>query len=197
MNEFVDGRSTTEVKVAEYDPSWPIRFEELRREYDAAMRAAGVSVVAIEHVGSTSVPGLASKPVIDCDIVVESSEIEDAAEVLTSLGFVALGEQGIPQRWAFREPPRLAGTNTYVVVNGALSHRNHILFRDLLRSDDDLSEEYARVKKSAAKSTSTIEEYGQFKGPTIWRIMKLSGLTDQEIDSIRTNQVPSQDETPR
>ena len=59
--------------MADYDPGWPARFEGLRREYAAAMAAAGVPVVAIEHVGSTSVPGLAAKPVIDCDIVVSLS----------------------------------------------------------------------------------------------------------------------------
>jgi GrpB protein len=54
------------IVVAEYDPAWQRRFEQLRREYAPAMAAAGVQVVAIEHVGSTSVPGLAAKPVIDC-----------------------------------------------------------------------------------------------------------------------------------
>ena len=63
-------RLSSVIIVAEYDPRWPGRFEGLRREYGAAMAAAGVAVVAIEHVGSTSVPGLAGKPVIDCDIVV-------------------------------------------------------------------------------------------------------------------------------
>lgn len=67
------------ITVAEYDPAWPGRFERLRREYAQAMTAAGVPVVAIEHVDSTSVPGL-----------------------------------GIRLRWAFKEPGRLAGPNTYV-----------------------------------------------------------------------------------
>ena len=56
--------------MVEYDPAWPRRFEQLRREYAAVMTAAGVPVVTIEHVGSTSVPDLAAKLVIDCDIVV-------------------------------------------------------------------------------------------------------------------------------
>ena len=92
MGESIDRQRTTGVTVAKYDLSWPLRFEALLREDGAAMRTAGIPVIAIEHVGSTSVPGLASKPVIDCDIVVESSEVEDAAKVLTSLGFVALGD---------------------------------------------------------------------------------------------------------
>ncbi|HEY3957887.1 MAG TPA: GrpB family protein [Streptosporangiaceae bacterium] len=58
-------------------------------------------------------PGLAAKPVIDLDIVVREADVVAASGVLVSLGFAPLGELGIPLRWAFKEPARLAGTNTY------------------------------------------------------------------------------------
>jgi GrpB-like predicted nucleotidyltransferase (UPF0157 family) len=58
------------IRVVEYDQAWPERFAQLRTEYAAAMASARVPVLAIEHVGSTAVPGLAAKPIIDCDIVV-------------------------------------------------------------------------------------------------------------------------------
>jgi len=90
--------------VVEYDPAWPLRFERLRQEYARAMAAAAVPVVAIEHVGSTAVPGLAAKPVIDCDIVVARQDVTAGSQVLAGLGFAPLGELGIPLRWAFREP---------------------------------------------------------------------------------------------
>ena len=77
--------------------------------------------MAIEHVGSTAVPGLAAKPVIDCDIVVAKDDVAGACETLVGLGFRPLGELGIPLRWAFKEPDRLTGTNTYAVVDGCLS----------------------------------------------------------------------------
>jgi GrpB-like predicted nucleotidyltransferase (UPF0157 family) len=85
------------ITVVEYDPSWPERFGALRAEYAAAMAAARVPVKAIEHVGSTPVPGLAAKPVIDCDIVVGEADVTAASSVLVSLGFT-------PRRanWAFR-----------------------------------------------------------------------------------------------
>ena len=86
------------IEVVEYDESWPQRFEGLRDTYATALDSAEVPFVTIEHVGSTSVPGLAAKPVIDCDIVVERQHVEDACAVLIRLGFVALGELGIPQR---------------------------------------------------------------------------------------------------
>jgi GrpB-like predicted nucleotidyltransferase (UPF0157 family) len=100
------------ISVVEYDPTWPQRFEQLRREYAEAMAAAGVPVVSIEHVGSTSVPGLAAKPIIDCDIVVAEDDVPAASQVLVDLQFRPLGEDGIPLRWAFKEPERLVGTNT-------------------------------------------------------------------------------------
>ena len=96
-----------------------------------------VPVVAIEHVGSTAVPGLAAKPVLDCDIVVAEQDVAAGSRALTGLGFTPLGELGIPLRWAFKEPKRLAGTNTYLVVAGSLSLRNHLAVRDSLRADPD------------------------------------------------------------
>lgn len=147
--------------VADYDPGWAERFEGLRREYAAAMAAAGVPVIAIEHVGSTSVPGLAAKPIIDCDIVVAERDVDAAAGVLTGLGFRPLGELGIPLRWAFKEPERLAGTNTYVIVDGSLALRNHLAVRDTLRADPVLREEYGQVKRRVGAVAADIDEYGQ------------------------------------
>lgn len=66
------------ILVVEYDPAWPGRFEQLRRKYAWALAAAEVRVVCIEHVGSTAVPGLAAKPVIDCDIVVAGPDVPAA-----------------------------------------------------------------------------------------------------------------------
>jgi GrpB-like predicted nucleotidyltransferase (UPF0157 family) len=185
------------ISVVEYDPAWPRRFEQLRREYAAAMAAAGVPTVAIEHVGSTSVPGLAAKPVIDCDIVVAEQDVAGASRALTGLGFQPLGELGIPLRWAFKEPERLAGTNTYVVVAGSLSLRNHLGVRDILRASPDLREQYAAAKKRAGATAANIDEYGRAKNAMVQKILAAAGLTDAERASIDANQVPSHDEVPR
>ncbi|MGW0229359.1 GrpB family protein [Actinopolymorpha singaporensis] len=185
------------ITVEEYDPAWLERFQALRDEYEAAMAAAGVPVVAIEHVGSTSVPGLAAKPVIDCDIIVREAHVAAASEVLVSLGFVPLGELGIPQRWAFREPTRLSGTNTYVIVDGCLSLRNHLALRELLRSDAALREEYSAVKRQAGARAADIDEYGRLKTGMVQKILAAAGLTDAERASIAGNQVPSHADLPR
>ncbi len=185
------------ITVVEYDLAWPERFEMLRNEYAVAMAAAGVPVVAIEHVGSTSVPGLAAKPIIDCDIVVREADVAEASSVLMSLGFAPLGELGIPQRWAFKEPVRLSGTNTYVIVDGCLSVRNHLAVRDVLRADSALRDEYAAVKRRAGIRAANIDEYGQAKTGMVQKILAAAGLTAGERASIAGNQVPSHDELPR
>jgi GrpB-like predicted nucleotidyltransferase (UPF0157 family) len=185
------------IVVVEYDLSWPRRFESLRDEYAGAMAAAGVPVTAIEHVGSTAVPGLAAKPVIDCDIVVAQLAVMAASQTLLALGFTPLGELGIPSRWAFKEPERLAGTNTYVVVEGSLSLCNHLAVRNVLRADPDLREQYETVKRRLAAVTDDIDEYGQGKSAVIQRILATAGLTDAELSSIDANQVPSHADRPR
>jgi GrpB-like predicted nucleotidyltransferase (UPF0157 family) len=185
------------IVVVEYEPGWADRFESLRREYAAVMAAAGVPVVAIEHVGSTAVPGLAAKPVVDCDIVVAAADVAAASDALIALGFTPLGELGIPERWAFKEPGRLAGTNTYVIVDGCLSLRNHLGVRDTLRLDDALRDEYAAVKRAAGALAVNIDEYGQAKTAVIQKILAAAGLTDAERASIAGNQVPTHADLPR
>lgn len=185
------------ITVVEYDPAWPSRFEELREEYATAMSAAAVPIVAIEHVGSTSVPGLAAKPVIDCDIVVAEAQVTAASSVLVQLGFAPLGELGIPLRWAFKEPARLSGTNTYVVVDDSLSLRNHLAVRSVLRADPALRDEYAAVKRNAGARAANIDEYGQAKTSMVQKLLAAAGLTESDRASIAGNQVPPHDQLPR
>jgi GrpB-like predicted nucleotidyltransferase (UPF0157 family) len=183
--------------VVDYDPAWPGRFEALRAQYAAAMAAAGVPVVAIEHVGSTSVPGLAAKPIIDCDIVVREGDVRAASDVLTELGFTPVGELGVPLRWAFKEPAHLEPTNTYVIVQGCLSLRNHLALRDVLRKDEELRDEYAALKKRIGLEAANIDDYGQSKNDVVLKILAASGLSASDVASIAANQIPTHDELPR
>jgi GrpB-like predicted nucleotidyltransferase (UPF0157 family) len=104
--------------------------------------------------------------VIDCGIVVAAPDVAAASQTLTGLGFQPEGELGIPQRWAFKPPVRLAGTHRYVVVAGSLALRNHLAVRDLLRTDPDLRMRYADVKRRVGTIAATIDEYG--RGRTRW-----------------------------
>jgi GrpB-like predicted nucleotidyltransferase (UPF0157 family) len=186
------------IEVSDYDPEWPARFEALKREYAAAMSDANVPVVGIaEHVGSTAVPGLAAKPIIDCDIVVADRDVAAASDVLVTLGFRPLGELGIPSRWAFEAPEQLAGTHTYVIIEGSLALRNHLAVRDTLRADPALREEYASAKRLATATARDIDEYGGLKNSTVQRILAAAGISDDERQAIDSANVPSHRDLPR
>jgi len=142
-------------------------------------------------------PGLAAKPIIDCDIVIAEVDVPAASAVLAGLGFTALGELGIPLRWAFKAPGRLAGTNTYVVADGSLSLRNHLAVRDALRADPGLRERYAAVKRRVGATAANIDDYGRGKSAMVQQILAAAGLTEAERASIDPNQVPSHEQIPR
>jgi GrpB-like predicted nucleotidyltransferase (UPF0157 family) len=143
------------------------------------------------------VPGLAAKPIIDCDIVVVASAVSPASQVIVSLGFRQLGELGIEHRWAFKEPARLAGTNTYVTIAGSLSLWNHLGVRDLLRADANLRDAYGELKLRLGSTARTIEEYGQGKNAMIQRILLQAGFTASERARIDGAQIPSRNDVPR
>jgi GrpB-like predicted nucleotidyltransferase (UPF0157 family) len=166
------------IDVVDYDDRWPIEFERLRARYQRAL--AGVTVIGIEHVGSTSVPGLAAKPVIDVDIIVLASAVDEAIAALTAIGYESLGELGVPHRWMCRAPEGEIRTNTYVVVDGSLSLRNHLAVRDVLRVDEVLRAEYAALKKRLARDVADIDEYIEGKSPVLQRILERAGFTDDE-----------------
>lgn len=172
------------VEVVAYRPRWAEQFERLATEYRAALVTSGVPFHSIEHVGSTSVPGLAAKPVIDVDIVVDGSAVADAVAAMESLGFIGRGDLGVPGRFALAAPPRLGPTNTYIAVHGSLPLRNHRIVRDVLRRDDALREEYASVKLRAAAEAQGIDEYIAMKSDVLGRILERGGMSAADRRSI-------------
>lgn len=151
---------TVELEVVEYDPAWPERFEELRGFVWPAVEDLALR---IEHVGSTSVPGLAAKPVIDADIVVESEEkVRPVIAALAGLGYRWRGDLGVEGRQAFEPPnePGLFHHHLYLVVDGSRAYLDHALLADLLRRDDGARAAYATLKEeNAARSGGDIDWY--------------------------------------
>lgn len=99
------------IEVVDYDEQWPVQFEVLRERYEIALD--GVPMVSIEHVGSTSVPGLAAKPIIDIDIVVPEEAVDAGVSALVAIGYEPVGGLGVPKRWMCRAPADGIRTNTY------------------------------------------------------------------------------------
>lgn len=136
--------------MVDYDPAWPARFEAERTRIETALREVG-GVIAIEHVGSTAVPGLAAKPIIDIMIGVREVAVgERCIEPMEGLEYQYRGEAGIPGRHYFRKgSPR--SHHVHLVKHSSEFWQNHLLFRDYLRAHEDAAREYAALKRELAQ----------------------------------------------
>jgi len=139
--------SSAPIAVSDYDPAWPALFEALVGPVRAALPGT-----TVEHIGSTAVPGLAAKPIVDIDVVVGSSDEAPAAiEALAGLGYVYQGDMGIRGREALLWPAASEPHHVYVVVAGSEPHRDHLDFRDHLRAHPETAREYAALKRQLAE----------------------------------------------
>lgn len=166
---------TNPVVVVEYDPRWPPIFEEIRATVSGVL---GDLVVTIEHVGSTSVPGLAAKPIVDLDVVIPSrDDLPFAIERLARLGYVHRGDLGIPGREAFRRPAGTPNHHLYVCTPDTPSHREHLALRDYLRTHPDAAREYGELKRRLAMAyRHNIDSYIEGKTEFITNILRLASL---------------------
>ena len=153
------------VEIAEYSPDWPRIFE---REAAAIMAACRPWVTEVHHVGSTSVPGLAAKPVLDMmPIAAGTPEGLEAVPRMTALGYLYSGENGIPGRFYFRQG-RVDGrtvAHVHMLPVGHPDARKHLVFRDHLRTHPDAAREYERLKRElASKYRDDRRTYTDAKG---------------------------------
>ena len=179
------------VEVVEYQPQWPEQFDSVATVIREALR--GVASATVEHVGSTSVPGLAAKPILDIDVMVDSDDVNDAISGLEAIGYVHRGDLGVVGREAFFAPDESPRRNVYVCQVGTLNVRNHIAVRDVLRAREDLRDAYAAVKLELAGSTTIdIDTYIAKKSAVLQRVLDESDLTSEEKLQIRLLNDPSQ-----
>ena len=140
-----------EVVIAAYDPSWP---EVFAGEAQAIRQALGDALVGVEHVGSTSIPSLASKPVIDIVVSVTSLAAGEAAiPALEALGYDCRGENGIPGRLFFRKGLiEFKRTHHLHLVEARHEQwKSLLLFRDYLRAHPGDARRYEELKRTLAE----------------------------------------------
>ena len=136
--------------IEDYDPAWPDVFSQLATRVLAAL---GSLAVAVEHIGSTAVPGLAAKPIIDLDVVLASSaDLPEATRLLARVGYAHEGDLGIAGREAFRSPLAEPLHHLYVLTTEPKELRRHVAFRDTLRASEDLRSKYAALKRALAEA---------------------------------------------
>lgn len=150
--------------LSPYDPEWPARFEA-----EAARLGAGFGDVAlrIEHVGSTSVPDLCAKPIIDIQISVASlAPLDPLVQRLRELGYahLSLPEPGDDAYPFFHRPASWPTTHhVHACVAGEEQERKHLVFRDWLRSHPEDRDHYAALKRELADETDEADPVAVYR----------------------------------
>ena len=169
--------SARHVVVLPYDEAWERDFEKISSEI---MDALGNLALRIEHVGSTAVPGLSAKPIIDIDVVIKDrSELDTVISALSRTGYTHRGDLGITGREAFSYEGKehLQKHHLYVCAQDSAELKRHTAFRDYLRSHPDAVREYSRIKEEGARLYPyDIDKYIEHKSPFIEEIYKKIGI---------------------
>ncbi len=178
------------ILLAEHNPRWPAMFAEERALLQSSIDEWAV---AIEHVGSTAIPGIAAKPVIDIGVAL--NQFTDALYCITPLvetGWVCMGEFGIPGRIFFRkvtdapqpgQSPNGVG-RTHQIHMYARDHEqfiNHLALRDYLRADADARQEYEDLKRRLAEEHSDVEAYADSKTIFVRDVLARARATGLEV----------------
>ena len=136
------------VEVVRYDPRWPVLFE---HERELILSALGEIILDIQHTGSTAVPGLAAKPIIDIMVGVRSMDLpERHLHAMEAIGYEFRDDGGVPGRLYFRKgAPR--SHQVHMTVAGEEFWNNQILFRDFLRAHPSEAKQYEELKQPLAR----------------------------------------------
>ena len=177
-NDHVSRARDETVVLSEYDPAWPARFE---AESERLRRLlSGLPIGRIEHVGSTAVPGLCGKPIVDLMVEVPDYGLvrDRIAPILTDAGYeyfwrpLSPGDPGIDYAWFIRRDTAGRRSHHVHMAPAASPYWDRVTFRDRLRADPDLAAEYAAVKRSALReSGGDRAAYARAKGPFIRRVL--------------------------
>jgi GrpB-like predicted nucleotidyltransferase (UPF0157 family) len=165
MVELIGGVEKRDIRLVPYDPAWPVRFEQERVRIAGAL---GPVARRIDHIGSTSIPGLIAKPIVDIDLSVPDVADERAyLDALLAAGY----------RLRVREPGHLMvrtpelDVQVHICAAGSDWERRHLLFRDWLRTDSADRGAYAGLKSElATRDWPDMNAYAAAKGALISEI---------------------------
>ncbi len=169
---LVHGPRPTTVTIVDYDPAWPARFERRAAELEAIL---GHRARLIEHIGSTSVPGLAAKPVVDIVVGIDDPDDEQAyLPDLEAAGYELRVRE--PKHRAFRIGDPDESVNLHCYPPDHLEVRRYLAFRDRLRASEADRDLYAATKRELAKREwRDINYYAEAKRPVIDEILARAG----------------------
>ena len=164
---------SSEIVIVEYDEQWPMLF---RREAERLRGLLGATAVTVEHIGSTSVPGLPAKPIIDIDLLVGDSADEDSyLPALEAGGYILrIRESDWYEHRMFKGPD--TNVNLHVFSVGCEEHERHVVLRDWMRTHPEDRDLYARVKRGLAeRAWGSVHEYTDAKDEVIAGMLARAG----------------------
>lgn len=179
---LIGGAEKREIKILDYDPRWPQVFQ---AHAVAIGDALGATALRIEHIGSTSVPGLAAKPIIDILVVVENSADEGSyLPHLAAAGYeLRVREPGFHEHRMFRTPAK--DVHIHVFSLGSTEIERYLIFRDRLRTNAHDRNVYEDMKRQlAAQSWADMNAYADAKTEVVEAIIAAARAAGGEADSI-------------
>lgn len=169
----------TNIQVVPYDPLWPSLFE---RESQKIKAALGDNCITVHHVGSTAIPGIWAKPIIDMiPVVKDIALVHPCNEAMAKLGYVAKGEYGMLFRRYFQRKEPQPACNVHVYEAGAAEIERLTAFRDFLTHDEAYRKKYADLKKLISQHANNMTEYTLAKDALIKEIDEIIGLQGYRI----------------
>ncbi|KAE8444917.1 hypothetical protein EG329_014044 [Mollisiaceae sp. DMI_Dod_QoI] len=188
------------VIVEPHNPGWHFQFIRVRNSLRSILE--GIPVLSIEHVGSTSIPDLPAKPLLDIDIVVKAESLIPTSEALVAAGYENRGDKGVPGRVIFRQPGLVRRDkgigsmeddddldiirNTNVILEGSLALKNHRDLKRMMLEDADLRKEYGEVKKRLVENGIVdMVEYCRGKNEIILKILREAGWAEDDLEEVR------------
>lgn len=158
-------------RLAPYSPDWPSRFT---AESKKLIDVCGKYILAIEHVGSTSVPSMVAKPIVDMLIGVQAlNDAEKMISGMESVGYDYPGDIGIPDDRIFGRDPEFRKYLVHIVVFKSTQWNRYIDFRDALRQDISLADEYRKLKTAIVeKHPEGRAKYTELKSDFIRRVLE-------------------------
>lgn len=171
--------TTQPIEVAPYSTEWPEEFRVLGQRLRSAL---GDVVARIDHIGSTAVPGLAAKPILDVQISIRTLEPADAYRApLEALGFVFRADNPDRSKRYFRETPGTRRTHIHVRRLGSWGEQRALLFRDYLRAHPAEATRYERLKRDlAGRHRENRLAYTEAKAAFLWGVMERADRWSRE-----------------
>jgi len=177
---LIGGIEPRTIVIADYDPAWPERF---RREEAKIRTVLGEEALAVEHIGSTSVPGLAAKPIVDILLVVEDSAAEASyLPALEQAGYVLrVREPDLDEHRMLRTPEK--DVHVHVYSEGSREIGRYLLLRERLREHADDRELYARTKRELSRRDwPSVDHYAEAKSEVVEGILSRASESSAHKD---------------